>query len=146
MLKRLDPYRKVVFLSGDVHYAASNALSYWKQADQAEPARFVQFISSGMQNVMPDIIRIVDRTLSFAQRLIRKDFKAERLGWEATASDLLVFPTGMKPVPAIKSRLKRAPVLIPPQILPAGTKLNTAKLPNWSWRGSVARQARDSEP
>jgi hypothetical protein len=146
LLKRLESYRRVIFLSGDVHYAASNALSYWKQTDQAEPARFVQLISSGIQNVMPDIIRIVDRTLSFAQRLIRKDFKAERLGWDATASDLLVFPTGVKPVPAIKSRLKRAPVLIPPQILPAGTKLNTAKLPNWSWRAEVLLDKRkDSE-
>jgi hypothetical protein len=146
LLRRLDPYKRVVILSGDVHYAASNALSYWKQVDQADPARIVQFISSGLQNVMPDKITIIDRTLAFAQRLIRKEFKAERLGWDVTASDLLVFASGVKPVPAIKSRLKRAPVLIPPQILPEGTKLNAAKLPNWSWRTEVILDKRpDSE-
>jgi hypothetical protein len=117
LLQRLEPYRRVIIFSGDVHYAASNALSYWK-GNNPEPARIVQFISSGLRNVMPDKIRIADRTLAFAQRLVRKDFKAERVGWNLSAADLLRFPAGVTPVPAIKSRLKRTPVLIPPQILP----------------------------
>jgi hypothetical protein len=145
LLRRLEPYRRVVILSGDVHYAASNAMSYWKQND-SQPARFVQCISSGLQNVMPEIIRVVDRTLVFAQRLIRKEFKAERLGWDVKAADLLVFPSGVTPAPAVKSRLKRTPALMPPQILPKGTKLNNSKLPNWSWRSEVMLDARkDSE-
>src|SRR5678815_4920228 len=145
LLRRLEPYRRVVILSGDVHYAASNAMSYWKQSDSV-PARFVQCISSGMQNVMPEIIRIVDRTLIFAQRLIRKEFRHERLGWDVSAADLLKFPAGVTPAPAVKSRLKRTPALMPPQILPKGTKLNDSKRPNWSWRSEVMLDERpDSE-
>lgn len=136
LLRRVEPYRKVIFLSGDVHYAASNAMSYWKRG-VAEPARFVQFISSGIQNVMPEFLRVIDRTLAFAQRLIRADFKADRLGWDTSASELFKFPDGITPVPVLKAKLKQSPVLIPTQILPKGTTINQSKLPDWSWRTEV---------
>ncbi len=136
LLRRVAPYRKVIFLSGDVHYAASNAMSYWKRG-VAEPARFVQFISSGLKNVMPEFLRVIDRTLAFGQRLIRAEFKADRLGWDVSASELFKFPDGSTLVPALKSKLKQSPVLVPTQILPAGTTINQAKLPDWSWRTEV---------
>jgi len=141
LLRRLEPYRSVILLSGDVHYAASNAMSYWKRGDQ-EPARFVQFISSGLRNVMPGFIRLIDRTLAFGQRLIREDFKADRLGWDVSAADLFKFPEGIRIVPALKAKLKGSPVLIPTQILPAGTTINTAKLPDWSWHVEVGLDKR----
>jgi hypothetical protein len=144
LLRRLEPYRRIILLSGDVHYAASNAMSYWVRGKDA-PARIVQFISSGLRNVMPEFIRVVDRSLAFAQRIIRSDFKAERLGWDVSASDLLKFPAGVTPVPAIKSRLKRSPVLMPPQILPKGTSLNASKLPDWVWRVEVLLDKRKDE-
>ena len=51
-----------MLLSGDVHYSASTVMSYWTKGD-AEPARFVQFTSSGFKNVMPSYITTVDRSL-----------------------------------------------------------------------------------
>ena len=56
LLARLEPYRQVVLLSGDVHYSASTVMSYWTKG-KADPARFVQFTSSGFKNVMPLVHR-----------------------------------------------------------------------------------------
>ena len=70
LLKRLEPYQKVVLLSGDVHYSASAEMSYWK-GTATRPARFVQFTSSGFKNVMQPAVAAVDRTAAFAQQMIR---------------------------------------------------------------------------
>jgi hypothetical protein len=69
-LARLEPHRRVVLLSGDVHYSASTAMSYWTRGS-SDPARFVQFTSSGFKNVMPPYITTVDRSLPLAQQLVR---------------------------------------------------------------------------
>ena len=34
LLKRLAPYKRVVLLSGDVHYSSGNLMSYWTKADR----------------------------------------------------------------------------------------------------------------
>ena len=60
----------MLLLSGDVHYTAATALSYWTKGN-AVPARIVQFTGSGFKNVMPWYIGAVDRVLSFAQRMVR---------------------------------------------------------------------------
>lgn len=144
LLRRVEPYRRVIFLSGDVHYGASNAMSYWKRGD-AEPARYVQFVSSGLRNVMPEFLRWIDRTLAFGQRLIRAEFKSERLGWDVSAANLFTFPANASLVPALKARLKQNPVLIPPQILPKGTTVSQTNRPNWSWRTDVLLDKRKDD-
>ncbi|MEZ4400723.1 MAG: hypothetical protein R3B06_11930 [Kofleriaceae bacterium] len=50
LLARLSARRRVVFLSGDVHYGCSHAMTYWRR-DGASYAttRFVQFTSSGFR-------------------------------------------------------------------------------------------------
>jgi hypothetical protein len=136
LLKRLAPYRSVVLLSGDVHYSASNVMSYWRKG-QAEPARFVQFTSSGFKNVMPSYITVVDRSLAIAHRIVRAGVGAERLGWMAVPTDPILLPAGAKErdIPrALRARLRRAPVMVPTTGWPAGSKVNPAAAPDWSWR------------
>jgi len=140
LLKRLEektrPHRRIVFLSGDVHYGTSNVMSYWRKGDR-EPARFASFTSSGIKNVMPWYIRFIDRSLGFAQRLARAKFGAERLGWDDNSPAPLRIPPGAKLVPALKAKLKQTPALIPPLILPPGTTINPDHPPDWSWRVEV---------
>ena len=81
LLERLEPYQKVVLLSGDVHNSASTAMSYWKGA-ATRPARFAQFTSSGFKNVMPTMINAVDRSAAFAQQMVRANLGTERIGWD----------------------------------------------------------------
>ncbi|HKG93214.1 MAG TPA: hypothetical protein VKA84_15015 [Gemmatimonadaceae bacterium] len=137
LLKRLLPYSPVVFLSGDVHYSASNAMSYWK-GDAAEPARFVQFISSGFKNIMPDAIRFVSRTFALAQKMARAGVGAERLGWDKSA-DVLTIPAGANISPRLTGALRKSPVLIPT----TGWRGATVKVKSdWAWRVAPLRDTR----
>jgi hypothetical protein len=137
LLKRLLPYSPVVFLSGDVHYSASNAMSYWKLG-AAEPARFVQFISSGFKNIMPDAIRFVSRTFALAQKMARAGVGAERLGWDKSA-DVLTIPAGANVSPKLTGALRKSPILIPT----TGWRGATVKVaPDWAGRVAPLRDVR----
>lgn len=51
LLERLDDYRKVVILSGDVHYAFSCDVAYFgKMPRSVSPSRFVQLCASAAKN------------------------------------------------------------------------------------------------
>ena len=134
LLERLEPYRKVVLLSGDVHFGSAQVLSFWKKADaDSNPCRIVQFTSSGFKKVLPSYIRDVDLQISRAQRLIRAGLNAERLIWNAPGD--LLSPEGKKAPAPLRARLKESPVLIPTFGWPAGTKANTP--PDFAWRIQV---------
>jgi hypothetical protein len=136
LLARLAPHRRVVLLSGDVHYSASNVMSYWPKG-QADPARLVQFTSSGMKNVMPPYIGIVDRCLAPAQQLVRAKVGAERLAWNVKPPNPIMLPAGttLEDVPrALRAKLQHEPVLIPTYGWPAGSTVNPATPPDWQWR------------
>jgi hypothetical protein len=138
LLERLEPYRRVVLLSGDVHYSASDAMNYFKKG-VAEPARFVQFTSSGLKNVMPSYITTVDRSLAPAQRLVRAGIGAERLGWKSKPVQPVLLPPGKaeRDIPrALRARLRREPVMVPTSGWPAGSGVNPAEPPDWSWHVS----------
>jgi hypothetical protein len=136
LLARLAPYGRVVLLSGDVHYSASDAMSYWRKGIDA-PARLVQFTSSGLKNVMPAYITIVDRSLPFAQRLVRSGIGAERIGWLNKPTEPVIFPIdkSMNDVPrALRAKLRQSPTMVPNHGWPAFIMFNPAEPPDWSWR------------
>lgn len=136
LLRRLEPYRRVVLLSGDVHYSASNVMSYWKRGTP-EPARLVQFTSSGFKNVMPSYITTVDRSLSNAHKIIRAEVGAERIVWLTRPDNPVTLPPGKseRDVPrALRAKLRSAPVMIPTHGWPRGSTINPATPPDWSWR------------
>lgn len=136
LLKRLEPYRQVVLLSGDVHYSASNVMSYFTKG-KANPARFVQFTSSGFKNVMPPYITVVDRSLAIAHKIIRAKLGAERLAWYRKPANPVQLPAGKSEadIPrALRARLKIEPVMVPTHGWPKGTTINPAAAPDWSWR------------
>jgi hypothetical protein len=136
LLRRLEPYRRVVLLSGDVHYSASNVMSYWTKGN-AEPARLVQFTSSGFKNVMPSYITTVDRSMAIAHSIVRARIGAERLGWDLKPENPIILPAGKseKDIPrALRARLRLEPMLIPTYGWPKGSVINPAELPDWSWR------------
>ena len=150
LLARLQPYGRVVLLSGDVHYSSGTLMSYWR-GDATQPARFAQFTSSGLKNVMPPFITFVDRAAGFVQQLARAKLGAERLGWNQPADGLVLLPTGVTEldlVPVMRSRLQSVPVLLPTWGWPdhndpndpvnnrpeKASRLNPAQPPEWRWR------------
>jgi hypothetical protein len=145
LLKRLVPYSPVVLLSGDVHYSASNAMSYWQRVGTTEPAtfsdppaRFVQFVSSGFKNIMPDAIQFVSRTFALAQKMARAGVGAERLGWN-NSGDVVTIPAGANVSPRLTGALRKSPALIPT----TGWRGATVKVaPDWAWRVAPLRDTR----
>ena len=159
LLRRLEPYRKVVLLSGDVHYSASAQMSYWK-GSATQPARFAQFTSSGFKNVMPTYIRAIDRALGFAQQLIRARIGIERIGWDKPQDGMVLLPDGVNEaalVPALRARLRETPVMVPTSGWPdenegdaddpaKKTRLNPAVPPDWRWRvKALVDERKDSD-
>ncbi|WP_413935684.1 hypothetical protein [Nitrospira sp. BLG_1] len=140
VLKRLEPYRRIVLLSGDVHNGSTQFLSYWKKGD-TQPARFVQFTSSGVRNVMPNFLRVVDRGFAFVQRIIRANIGITRLGWNQKDPAPLSLPPGNEGVmPVLAGKLASSPVLIPAGGWPATASF--ARPPDWSWRAHVVLDER----
>ena len=93
LLRRLEPYRSVVLLSGDVHYSASTAMSYFTKG-KPDPARFVQFTSSGMKNVMPSYITVTDRSISLAHRIVRAGSEPSALPGSRSPTMPIELPAG----------------------------------------------------
>ncbi len=136
LLARLAEYPRVVLLSGDVHNAASNAMSYWRGA-AAHPVRIVQFTSSGFKNVMPVYLRALDASAMLLQQLLRARTGVERLGWTRPEDDLVLLPAGFTEadlVAVTRAKLLRTPVLLPLHGWPDGAELNPARPPEWRWR------------
>lgn len=136
LLKRVEPYRSVVFLSGDVHYSASTVMNYFTKG-KPDPARIVQFTSSGFKNVMPSYITVVDRSIAIAHKIVRANIGAERMGWLRKPPNPIVLPagTGAARIPrALRTKLTQEPTLLPTYGWPKGTTINPAQRPDWSWR------------
>ena len=69
LMSRLADYGRVVLLSGDVHNAASNLMSYWR-GTSTTPARIAQFTSSGFKNVMPVYLQALDAKAMLLQQML----------------------------------------------------------------------------
>jgi hypothetical protein len=150
LLRKLADYRQVVLLSGDVHNSSGTEMSYWRK-DDVDPARIIQFTSSGFKNVMPAKINAVDRSAGFAQQMIRAGFGTERIGWFRAEDDLALLPEDAGPLDvalSTRKRLRTEPVMIPTWGWPNDgpgpngepppptglSRLNPARPPDWRWR------------
>ncbi len=133
LLKRLAPFKKIIFLSGDVHYGSSQRLTYWTKGNTKATACFAQLTSSGLRNIMPSYIRNASQHFLIAQKIIRQNLRAERIGWlnHKINPDPLVFPDESK-VSFLNDKLKKSPVIIPVNGWPNGTTFG--RDPDWSWR------------
>ena len=151
LLKRLQPFQRVVLLSGDVHYSSGALMSYWL-GNATQPARIAQFTSSGFKNVMPGKISRVDRSAGWAQQMVRAKVGTERIGWDRPQEQLVLLPAGTSEldlVPVMRSRLQSVPVMVPSFGWPdqndyeapdfvfdplKASRLNPAFPPDWRWR------------
>lgn len=133
LLKRLAPFKKIIFLSGDVHYASSQRLAYWTKGNEKATACFAQLTSSGFRNIMPSYIQKASQHFLNAQKMLRNNINAERLGWfnHKINPVPLILPSKSK-VTFLNNKLKKSPVIIPVNGWPVGTK--TGRDPDWSWR------------
>jgi len=137
LLRRLGTYRRVVVLSGDVHFASTLTLDFWGKDDETLDSRIVQCTSSAARNQPGDDMRGLLRTLRIGQQLLR-GVPAERIAWEGDHG--VVLPAGASIRPGRRGRLRRKPAILPAQGWPAGTTVS--KAPDWRWRLEVVRDER----
>ncbi|HET7736909.1 MAG TPA: hypothetical protein VFK52_13100 [Nocardioidaceae bacterium] len=136
-LRRLGTYRRVVVLSGDVHFASTLTLDFWGKNDDTLDSRIVQCTASAARNQPGATERGLLRTLRLGQQLLRGT-PAERLGWEGDHG--VVLPAGAQIRPGRRARLRRKPAILPAQGWPGGTTVNGS--PDWRWRLEVVRDDR----
>ena len=136
-LARLGTYRRVVVLSGDVHFASTLQMDYWGKDDDVLDSRIVQCTSSAARNQPGEDMRGLLRTLRIGQQLLR-GVPCERIGW--SAENGVVLPAGASIRPGRRARLRRKPAILPANGWPAGTTVS--KPPDWRWRLDVIRDDR----
>jgi hypothetical protein len=143
LLERTARARRVVFLSGDIHFALSLQMAYWKKDGQ--PARFVQLVSSATSNEQPRV-GVMERSSAAGQWLfVSALMPRERLGWNAAPGEnnLVTMPPGNRFPPAYASRLGRSRLLLPTTGWPVMPIFSRA--PDWSWRMSVLGDTRHDD-
>ena len=97
-----------MLLSGDVHYACSLTLDYWKKG-APKPARIVQLTSSSLHNVFKDIAQTLARNLALLQGAVQGR-AAERIAWDDKAP--IKVPHDKPVVPGRLARAYRSPALL----------------------------------
>jgi hypothetical protein len=140
-LDRIQAFKKVILLSGDVHYSGSFLMDYFKKkkspATGFSKSKIVQLISSACKNetdMVPSPLFISGRVNQIQAAAL---FPAERLGWKdklnVTVNGSKTFSNAM--------RLKKEPVLLSPgpSWFPATT---IAQEPDWAWSFDALRDNR----
>ncbi|TCC47505.1 hypothetical protein E0H75_22265 [Kribbella capetownensis] len=105
LLDRLTPLRRVLMLSGDVHYGFSVAVHYWnKRTGTTLPAVFVQLCSSALSNED-------GKTNLIANKFLKPDMRAEFVGWNTPGRHVTMVLEGVPVViwvsgkPAVHQRM-----------------------------------------
>jgi hypothetical protein len=138
-LRRLATYKRVVVLSGDVHFASSLACDVWFKGDEIADSRIIQCTSSAAKNQAGASQRAILRSQRAAQALLQGQ-AVERLGWDGEHG--VVLPEGASIRPGRRGRLLRKPVFVSARGWPVGTSLNAAKPPDVRYRVAVLRDDR----
>ena len=151
LLDRLAGYRRTVILSGDVHFAATAVVDYYRKKIPDDgsglppenlPARIVQLISSPCHNTFHATVQALVRTNALLQRAAGEP-AVERIAWKDAAP--IVLPNG-EPIPLPRlMRMKRSPALLLSAGWPPGTTVPDGKGPDWAWRLTLVRDERPND-
>ena len=139
MIQRLAGYPQAVVLSGDVHFSTSMRLDFWNAQATTQTANVVQLTCSPCRNAWPADIQAILRGGRFAQQLIA-GIPYERIAWKEKAP--IVVPQGTAITPGRRTRMRRAPSLLPAQGWPAGITVPADKPPDWRWRLTMLSDGR----
>jgi len=125
-IERLSKLKKVIILSGDVHYGFSSMLDYWKQNSTTPEARIVQFTSSALKNEEYGIVHLYRSAM--AQKMMTGiGDNLEKLGWNNRVLTL-TGEVSMKN----RFRLRQNPAVIPIAGWQPGATVNLQ--PDYRWR------------
>lgn len=148
VLARLSTRRRVLILSGDVHYGFTLCMAYWRLGPNWTPSsstRIVQVTASSFRAQRDDLSPLV--SIDLAQQLGALSSAQKRLGWtrglSGTPQDRPLV-AGQKPFsPHLNLLLGEDPIVVPPPAIPATTVYQ--RDPEWAWETSIAADERPDE-
>ncbi|MGW1786416.1 DUF7800 domain-containing protein [Streptomyces sp. NPDC002143] len=143
-LARCSEFDKVVLLSGDVHFASSVEMDYWR-LDRPGATRIVQLTSSALKNAWQGTVKPALETTKVQRLMQAANYPALRLGWDSPI-DLeghLHVVGGLVPR-ARRALLRRVPTVIPADNWPTGTQIDVPA--KWAWRVRLVKDERTDEP
>lgn len=159
LLKRLSAYRRVILLSGDVHYGISSVMDYWRNdttdkattEDFVKTARFVQLVASGAKNERGEFQKFL-YTLPDLQAVFKgMRLPAVRAGWLKPQEAKKAITLPKKLPPNYRRRLATNPAIMPAELGGTSTARTfsvapeveiAGKAPEWSWRLDLLRDNR----
>jgi hypothetical protein len=146
LLERLAPYRRIVFISGDVHYSCCLKLDYWRY-DPAQPAAdpvhtsFVQVTSSGFRNQTTRAKVNLFQSGFISQLTQVLGVPRERIGYRTEGRQPpLVPPEGVPFSRALEAQNHAPLALFPVAAIPDGT--HQLYRPSFAWRLKLERDGR----
>lgn len=135
LLARFHELKKVVVLSGDVHYGFTAQLDYWKRGEP-EPVRVVQLTSSALKNQWPDVAKRALETVKVQRLLLGAHYPMARLGWRDPIDLVGRVNVPGNAIPRVRrAMLRRQPVVANALGWPPGTTISQP--PDWAWRTSL---------
>jgi len=146
LLKRLATHERVVLLSGDVHFACTMTLDYYRRAPGAPvveaTSRIVQCTSSPARNSFKALVKLLVRQNAYLQAA-QTQVAAARLAWNGPSP--IAVPAAAFLSPGRRSRLLRSPSLLPAAGWPPDTAFPAARPPDFSWRLALVRDERPDD-
>ena len=137
MIDRLATYPRVLVMSGDVHFAVTLSLNYWRH-NQGLVSTIGQFTSSAVQYItFPELLLpLVGQT--WINELVGLGYPFDMLMWRDPPAPPLDLPS--LPSRGLRRRLLRTPTLLPTRGWPAATSVTTP--PDAAWRLSLINDER----
>ncbi|MFT4094008.1 MAG: hypothetical protein QM640_10235 [Niabella sp.] len=140
LMDRLNGYKKVVLLSGDVHYGATLVMDYWKGSSDTPTSRIVQLTASAIKNEWMADVSILKSAM--IQRILTNIGESvSKLGWKNKTVTKNGNVTARN-----RYRLYHAMAgigTIPVEGWTAGATLSPQ--PDWRWRLKVLKDERPIE-
>lgn len=128
LLDRLATYKRVMILSGDVHFAVTLGLSFWRRG-QGLVSVIGQFTSSAMQYItFPEVV-VPLTGQGWANKLLGRGYPASFLIWRDPVDEPVSSPT--LPSRGLRRRMLQRPVLLPTTRWPPGASV--AIPPDFAW-------------
>jgi hypothetical protein len=143
LLARFHDLKKVVILSGDVHYGFSAEMDYWKRGEPS-PVRIVQLTSSALKNQWDDRPKRALETVAVQRLLHGAFYPMSRLGWRNPIDLVGRVNVPGNAIPRVRrAMLRREPVVAPAEGWPPGTTITQP--PDWAWRTNLAIDPRQDD-
>jgi hypothetical protein len=130
LLDRLASYPRVMILSGDVHFAVTLRMRFWRRG-QGLVSTIGQFTSSAFQYITFPEVLVPLRGQGWVNSLLRQGYPAQLLIWRDPVDDPVSSPH--LPKRALRRRMLQRPVMLP---WPEGgwpTGSAVAIAPDFSW-------------